>query len=694
MEEITQTPAKRKRRTAEELAADPKYVARKQKQKLAKESVDPPALNDEQQPVEQQPKKQQPKKKGPRSKVAKPLAPVTSSADNNPADPAPVPAVLGVGDATPAPPSPSVGADASKKQKPAEKPPKRTYKPKGPKAPKKRAKSRVGKYWHLESFASDIFIDDDAKFPSVRPIYPTVRPAKTNFVQVSETEKQSYIPKAVTRNLESMAYAKANEGGDRFELPPHSARSLEAGEKNRKKFVLNFGGSVWGLDWAKVNDSKYQYVAIGGYRNNAETHCLLNSKQTLENPVEDSLKGCVQIWKIDTSGESDPTLEIGFLLEYGVVYGLEWGSGCYFEDLSDFESEKHNGTIPDSDLPRLGLLAVSFGDGSCRIINVPHPAALKSALDINPSVPAFVKCQDFLFSAVVHDTLLWKPSWGGTDFLATGCANGNIAVWDIRTVMESKLEIENPADEDPIEPAQYFPAHNTAIFKVQWDDDEQGEAGALSGYRLVSGGADGQILVHDLRDPWASHLVYKLRGIVTGMAIAPKMNAFVVADYHHSVHYFRSTEPDTGSTEVIKTGMCSFPLESDSRISKSVSGHLALVWDMEVPPLYPFVASVSVDGCAKMSNLNRTVTKSFRPIQHNLYQLGYDSETQTFKYIEDTPEEDLGDLAKKGESPTILFPPEIALQKVSFNKNKGCIQWVATGGTAGLVRIETVFDES
>ncbi|ORY41072.1 WD40 repeat-like protein [Rhizoclosmatium globosum] len=496
--------------------------------------------------------------------------------------------------------------------------------------------------------------------------FPCLRPTASDNSYLPQHAASPYLPANGDRPILNSSHS-AVEPPRQFILPLLRAEQLIKGTLDRTKYVLNFGGSVWGLDWAKVEDPRYQYLAIGGYPTTVEKSQLLGTKQVQQGPDDHSLKGCVQIWRIDTTGEQVPVLDLCFLTECGVVFGLEWSDAAYFEDLNVF---KRAGRVPQGHLARLGLLAVSFGDGTCRVLNQEIGAPLDH--------PLFVKCDNYLFTAVLPDTLLWKPSWGGPNTLATACANGNVAIWDINNILEQRLRLPPHHQLEPsADPATCFPAHNTAIFTIQFEDKrampQQQENSAPIGTILYTCGYDGQTLMIDIRDPYNPILLYKIRGIVNALTPAPHMNGFCVGDTDNSVRYFRPTDDGDGEFKSI-----------------GVAAHMSCIWDLDLSPHLPFLGSVGADGCAKISNMNRTQSKSYKPVQNNLYQIGFDAMSGVYSIVEDTPEEPLTDVLKKSDS-TMIFAPEIALQKIVFNKNSKCLDWVASGGTSGLVRVESCF---
>ncbi|KAJ3206071.1 hypothetical protein HDU82_004732 [Entophlyctis luteolus] len=494
---------------------------------------------------------------------------------------------------------------------------------------------KIYEKWQMQLFPSPAFAPDLVQKEHERkgtgpdtisldssPIYVSVRPKLRHFTPVPKNDAVekffSQCPK--DRKIVNSLYVSTEQ--EEITIPLFTAKSMIPGNRKRKKFVMNFGPSVWGLDWARIPDSDQQFLAIGGYASPKENH-LLGARQVLEGPNDLSLNCCIQLWRLDESGKTCPTMELCLLTTHGVIYGLEWASARFYETAAEFDSKFNLNLVEEDDLPRLGLLAVSFGDGSCRVINVPHPSALKQKLHLPLNEPAF----------------------------------GSIGVWDVnetlrlheRKMLDKLLPLDTP-------PAIAFTGHSTAVSQIEWGDQttQYGE------FQLFSSGFDGEMLLHDIRNPWASEQLFKMRGVLTCISMFPQLNGYCLADTENTVRYFRPGWDGGDSKDAD---------EETHFKGKQVVSHLASVWDIDVSQFYAFVASVGADGCLKMSNLNRTINKTNRPVQVNLYQLGYDAGKDTFTYIEDLPEE-----------------------RVKFNCNKNAMKWVASGGLAGLVRVETAFE--
>ena len=145
----------------------------------------------------------------------------------------------------------------------------------------------------------------------------------------------------------------------------HQDQEMKKGPKQyyRNRLILNTGISVSGLDYCPLPpDSPVQYLAVGGYRTH-ENH-VLGQPQFEDFPEDPRMAQMIQIWEIN--GGSPPKMVMGIAHRYGSVYDLKW---------YPFVASK----IGDKNVvDRLGFLAASFGDGSCRVFSVPNPHSIKT----------------------------------------------------------------------------------------------------------------------------------------------------------------------------------------------------------------------------------------------------------------------------------------------------------------------------
>lgn len=155
-------------------------------------------------------------------------------------------------------------------------------------------------------------------------------------------------------------------------------------------YILNFGGSVWALEWCpSVTSPEEQYLAIGGYKSSIDEHHPIGQKQKTD------LNQAIQIWKINChiddfvmgegkdeeegGGEegrenqtfaNKPKLEMVICHEYGCVFDMQW---CPY-GTNDDNSKKGE---MEGEIQRLGILAVSFGNGSIGIFSIPKPDSVR-----------------------------------------------------------------------------------------------------------------------------------------------------------------------------------------------------------------------------------------------------------------------------------------------------------------------------
>ncbi|RUS23613.1 hypothetical protein BC938DRAFT_474877, partial [Jimgerdemannia flammicorona] len=193
----------------------------------------------------------------------------------------------------------------------------------------------------------------------------------------------------------------------------HSTQSSTLAEPrvpHRTGYILNTGGSIWAMDWCPkfaTDDPDTQYLAVGGYAGTTDEH----------HPIGERLagKGMVQVWRVDTriggpapDEEKGPTLELCIVHEYGCAYDIKWCPYGTYEASRLHPSMNRPSNLPPSrsisiptitthfpwailqpdtlvldtgslrdTVPKLGVLAVAFGDGVVRMFAVPHPRAMR-----------------------------------------------------------------------------------------------------------------------------------------------------------------------------------------------------------------------------------------------------------------------------------------------------------------------------
>ncbi|KAI9337686.1 WD40-repeat-containing domain protein [Zopfochytrium polystomum] len=487
--------------------------------------------------------------------------------------------------------------------------------------------------------------EEAASYPKIVGVRPNVNGWEV--VEESAAKDAKYFP-----HLAEMALTLTvgNDEGVDLDLGLFQTYAYPNG---RERALLNAGGSVWGLDWAPSDNPGKQYLAVGGYKGNCEEHHLLGVVQESNEPGD--MNGCLQIWAVPSMTDRNPPyLEMGILHEKGVIYDLKIETA----------------TTADGELPRLGMLAVAFGDGSVCLLTVPHPSSLRKHWGIPEGTTIFVKPNEFAFTSKLEG-LPWRISWDANGLaFATGCTSGG-------------LESERPQ--------LYFPVHDSAIYSLEWlgppkSQARTGEPFQRQNNLIVSGGCDGRIMMVDLRDAFGSIQMFRIRGFATCAVFSSFLNGFLISDAEHSVRFFRPGEVDPKAS---KSQSEDDPNQRNIHTS-GIASHPGGLWDLDTSPYLPCIVSVGADGFCKITNANRLGQRSHKLTQAILYRLEL-KEDGRLAVGDGLPDEVYYQIVSKGETPRAFKEPEIAIQKVRFNRNADRLHMVASAGVAGLVRVETVY---
>ena len=271
--------------------------------------------------------------------------------------------------------------------------------------------------------------------------------------------------------------------------------------------LLNAGAATWGLAWcpgafentAPNDPSGWEYLAIGGYRDVAESRIVGERR---------AAPGAIQIWNFYSVAETldhTPTLDLCLAHSGGCVWDLKW---CP----TDVRDRFHDTITEGASLPRLGLLAAAFGDGSLQIFSVPYPGALR---ECNSGIRKVVELQP-VWRMSMTDSLMWAVNWAphaDHQLMLAGCTNGNVVVWRLKKEdLVEKAQIVEAASKEKNErqyatekacPVVYFSAHSGAVRSVDWCASDPN--------LIVSCGHDGKLAVWDIRDPFLARFYWKSR---------------------------------------------------------------------------------------------------------------------------------------------------------------------------------------
>ena len=126
-----------------------------------------------------------------------------------------------------------------------------------------------------------------------------------------------------------------------------------------------------------------------------------------------------------------------------------------------------------------------------------------------------------IIECAVEDSLIWRISWNGPNLLLGGCMDGSACLFDFQGHYgQNTTEV--------IQPALYFPLHDSAIRDLTWmpdPDDINGEA-----HLFMTVSFDGRLLLTDIRDPFSSISLYRMRAFQTACAYTPSFNMFSFVD--------------------------------------------------------------------------------------------------------------------------------------------------------------------
>ncbi|KAJ3415402.1 hypothetical protein HDV05_004996 [Chytridiales sp. JEL 0842] len=562
-------------------------------------------------------------------------------------------------------------------------------------------------------------------------LYESARPRSSDFsLVVDETFIAPHLP--VRTSVSILTGPKSNT--EQSNLPIFTSTEI-APRYKRARMLINTGGSVWGLDWAHGINAGMQYIAVGGYKGNSEEHMTVGYRQSTD------LRNCIQIWScgsvlsnlgeppkkkredsdgdvemgdVDEDDVEEPRLELCILHEWGNCVDLKWAPYGGYESESYFLDKRSKGETHEDDLPRLGFLGISFGDGSMKVLNVPHPKALRKALGFTElGKPMFVRCDTLLMNAKLDNGLLWRLSWGGIDKIVTGMSDGSMALWSVKNALKDFIKARTgkgkaPADgtlKSP-EPLYVIPLSDTAISCVDYvsefqrqfkeeelDNDEEDGVNRTfppkSSHLVYCCGYDGRVIIVDDRDPHVKMQLYRARAFINAVAAAPHQDGVYFTDSDSTVRFSRpGTEEGLTASAVAATEKEGGEEGSLYLAQRAIAivGHFATVWSISSTPYMPFVLTAGSDGSVKLSNNLRINLRQLKPEQYTLYRLEQVNEGE-FRFVEEVATEPVMKFITH-DNATRYFAHDVAIQRAVFNKFKPRL--VATGGAAGLVRVESV----
>ncbi|KAI9280033.1 WD40-repeat-containing domain protein [Sporodiniella umbellata] len=390
--------------------------------------------------------------------------------------------------------------------------------------------------------------------------------------------------------------------------------------------IINTGGSIWALDFIpKTNSRPIQYLALGGYKSTTEQHILGDITK---------YPNSIQIWSFDgNDSNSEPRLDMCILHEFGIISDIQWCPKNHYVERK-----------------KLGILAVVLGDGSVYILMIPHPEKIRrdKGFDFDSTVYVQVKKPHLLLTLPrVYTTCI---SWS-KEFLACGTLSGHVVVWDVAQsllLQTPTLHIQIPhVDRKPIR-------------SIAWTPPKEP-------YTILSMDISGQIYVHDLRDPFYGHQTLRLRSVYSpllGVDLSPPSFFYGGHDGTCRLNagiYFKHS-------------------------STAIAPGYGTVWSLSFCTLCRTLASGMSTGevmARQCLDSKGQLTKLKKKEVGLLYQLSYNK--GSFCYTEGDENYSHTD---RQDFQRMLTDPVVAIHKIAWNQNKNFCNWIASGGKAGLCRLE------
>ncbi|KAI8063499.1 hypothetical protein BC940DRAFT_307358 [Gongronella butleri] len=387
-------------------------------------------------------------------------------------------------------------------------------------------------------------------------------------------------------------------------LPMFAGTTFDGHFQYKRGHVYQSGVAIWGLDFVPKTtpldtDPSTHYLALGGYRQANTTqpydHCA---------PGPNSIQ--IVRCRLDATGDQvAPVLDLCLLHESGNVRELRWCPyGAYEETVT-------NATDPHA-LPKLGMLACCFGDGSVQILAVPHPLALRQALGLAPEdqAPVYLRVRRSAAHFALPNASGACIAWGGSDTLAIGHVTGAISVWSVAAALA------HPDGGDKTTSVQFLRfsclMHDAGVTRVDWNGRENPSV-------LASSANDGKTAALNINDPTIPITIFRARGLTNVALFVPKRRSFLYMDSDFTAHEIVIVE------EEYKGGLI---------LGDSKSPIMAL----ESSPCHSFLCSTAIDGAVRLYNLYQPRrVRGGGKVYNTVYHMDYDKASGEYRYRDGVP---------------------------------------------------------
>ncbi|KAL5117548.1 hypothetical protein ACEQ8H_004578 [Pleosporales sp. CAS-2024a] len=260
-------------------------------------------------------------------------------------------------------------------------------------------------------------------------------------------------------------------------------------KEGRRGWLFNLGAKVQDAQWATLEDSSTQYLAVAVEQKSRAK----NQPKLMENPkapaftATNPFPASIQIWAFDANerGELDvekqPRLQLVICTDWGAPKQLRW---CPIDTSVGVSKDD------ERDITRIGLVAGIWSDGRARILDVSCPTSTLGSSETQYSHMTHAAF-DITFPHTVPTCLRWLS--GTTMAIAT--ALGTLAIW---TLSHPSTLSTSPTSQTSPRPWFYHQLSDTYILTLT--------SGYPSQPHLISiTTADGFGRLYDMRTPSADN---------------------------------------------------------------------------------------------------------------------------------------------------------------------------------------------
>ncbi|KAG1092650.1 hypothetical protein G6F42_019149 [Rhizopus arrhizus] len=279
--------------------------------------------------------------------------------------------------------------------------------------------------------------------------------------------------------------------------------------------------------------------------------------------------------------------------------------------------------------------------------------------NVDPQATVYLRAEASRCTFALEGTKALVVSWGGHRKIAAGYVNGAVVVWDMEAALQG--DNSNQVEKSRKYLGLSFNTFDASVRCITWrgfDDPD----------KLFVGGYDGKLALMDTKDPFMPLTVQRARGIM-----------YACAWPGHSIMGLFS------DGESMLRGMS---INVDGSLSMTKFGDLpGICWSMATSEHHGQFVCASAIGYVISCNLYQAKSRSLTNCTNGVYRLFYNENTDEYRYVDGIG---LLSMPEAKALPTfrIYGKTHMAIQKVVWNPNKQTSGFLASGGSAGLCRVE------